>query len=128
MLQLTVSFDTCFVQGPLAYMIFIFEMLWNARWAYDLIKSVKNPMIYTERNHKRHRLLVYGVGLVLAALTLVVGRFGTSHGFCTLNNGKIHAFLVSVPFLLVVLFSAYVHCKYGSQAYLKLFSKNYIRF
>ena len=65
---------------------------------------------------------------MLGALTLVVGRFGTRYGFCTLNNGKIHAFLVSVPFLLVVAFSLYVHCKYGSQAYLKLFSKNYIRF
>ena len=120
----------CRLEGAYGYTMIIFSILWNFCWTWDLVVSVKNPMVYSEKNHKYYYTFVYLVGLIVGGIAFGLSETHISEKgvICILNTGYFHYIFVIGPICVVILFNLYVNIKYGSDSFLKTFSKNYERF
>lgn len=112
-------------------MLLIINIHWNFCWSYDLYLSVKKPMSYTEHFYYFYRKITYTFGILFGFMSFFISSLLDSDEkstICLMNRGMTYAIFITVPLILSIVINLYINLKYGRDAYLKKFSKNYTEF
>ena len=70
----------CKLEGAIAYMVLILNILWNCCWSYDLYLCVKKPMSYSENFFPLYKRLTLFVGILFGFLSFLFNSITTSTG------------------------------------------------
>lgn len=120
----------CKLEGFLAYLLFVYIIIWNLCFTYDVYLTVNRPLSFSENYMFKYNMFVYVFGTMFSVTIfyMKIDFFTDSSIYiCYIKSGFIYDVYVNFPILACFAVIVYVLVKYTGASRYGGYSKNKFR-